>query len=328
MPDDLTEYAGFFAIGGRVRVGIPVAQGKNFQEWGIVSSLKSDLLELELSRDSLPQAALLKLGATLNLRPAGQEGRCCRGVLVREGQRGALALRLVDGVVAFEQREFYRQDVYVPVDYRIPPVQNVADIRERWRLELVDREFAAQVPEPGEDPEIAHAREEIRSRLERRAAVTPVAANLSGGGMRIVIPERLEPGQLVEVTIYLPHPKRAVELVAEVVEPRNCPSSGGFNTALRFRFIEEADRDRIVGFISAEQLAQLARLGLGKPSEDFAARGGEGPLRLRIAVGILVLALLVGYLSHSIVEKRERGEKHEIQRLFEAGIAKYLKQRR
>jgi len=37
---------------------------------------------------------------------------------------------------------------------------------------------------------------------------------------------------------------------------------------------------------------------------------------------------LTGYLSHSSVAKRERGEKHEIERIFEEGIARFLRQRK
>jgi len=330
MPGDFAEYASCFPIGGRVRVGIPLASGGAFQEWGVVSSLERDLLGLELSRDALPQGASLTLGNTLEVRFADQEEeRCCRAVLVGGAAGGNLALRLVDGVVTFEPREYFRQDVYLPVDYRIPPRQNPVEIREHWRQGRRDQELAAQRPEPGEPAQLTAKREEIRSRLEQRSAALPGAANMSGGGVRFSIHERLEPGLLVDLTIYLPQPQKVLELVGEVVGTQPAPSGEGFITALRFRFIDEADRDRIVGYISGEQLTQLSRLGRGEPSA-LRARGTGKSSRRRLLLGLalLLLTALVVYLTSAIIAKRERGEKHEIERIFEEGIAKILKQRK
>jgi hypothetical protein len=329
MPGDFAEYASCFPVGGRVRIGIPLATGGAFQEWGVVSSLERDLLGLELSRDALPQGAHLTLGNSLEVRFAEKESeRCCRAVLVGGAGGGVLALRLVDGVVTFEPREYFRQDVYLPVDYRLPPRQNVTEIRERWRQGRRDQELAAQRPEPGEPAQLTLKREEIRSQLRLRHAAPPAAANMSGGGVRFSIPERLEPGLLVDLTIYLPQPQKVLELVGEVVGVQPAPSGDGFITALRFRFIDEADRDRIVGYISGEQLAQLSRLGRGEPSATRARGTGKGPRRLLLGVALLLLTALVIYLASAIIAKRERGEKHEIERIFEEGIANILRQRK
>jgi hypothetical protein len=323
------EYASFLAVGGRVRVGIPLASGGAFQEWGVVRSLERDLLGLELSRDALPRGASLTLGNTIEVRFLDQEQeRCCRGVLVGEAVGGCLALRLVDGVVAYEPREYFRQDVFLPVDYRLPPRQHAGEIRERWRQGRRDQEFAAQKPEPGESARLTALRQEVRCRLEERGATPPSAATMSGGGLRLNLAERLEPGLLVDLTIYLPQPRKMIELVGEVVSTQPVPGAGSFTTALRYRFIDEADRDRIVGFISGEQLAELSRMGRGPGA--VAQKGGKGsmPRWLRILLGMVILAALIGYLANSILVKRARGEKHEIERAFEEGIARYLKLRK
>jgi hypothetical protein len=324
MSGFLAEYAGCFPAGERVRVGIPLAAGGAFQEWGVVCSLERDLLELELSRDFLPQEASLALGRTLDLRlPDAAGERCCRGVLVG-GTAGRLALRLVDGVVPYEPREYFRQDVYLPVDYRLPPLQNPGAVRESWLRGRRDQEFAAQKPEPGEPAELAALREEIRARLGERPAAPPAAANISGGGVRLSIPQRLTPGLLIELSIYLPHPAKRLEIVGQVVEVKPGPGRGHFSTALYYRFIDEADRDRIIGYIAREQSAQLSRLrreaGPAPPDE----KGGSGRGALRRALGILILALLTAFLVHSVLSRRGRGEKHEIERIFEEGIARHL----
>jgi hypothetical protein len=326
---DFAEYASCFPVGGRVSVGIPLDEGGTFQEWAVVGSLDRDLMELELSRDMLPQGAHLVLGNTLQVRrPEKDGGRCCRGVLVGEGEHGGLALRLVEGVMNFEPREYFRQDVYLPVDYQLPPSQQLIEVRERWRQRRLDRELAAQQPYPGEPEQLTALREAVRLRLEQRPTAPPSAANMSGGGVRFDTPERFTPSQLVELTIHLPQPEKVLELVGEVVSVQPAPHGEGFRTAMRFRFIDESDRDRIVGYISHEQLAQLARLA------RVEARGSQPSFRrgrarlLRLGLTLVLVAALVGYLAYSVVEKRQRGEKHEIERIFEESIAKYLKQRR
>jgi hypothetical protein len=329
MSGSFADYASFFPVGGRVRVGIPLATGGAFQEWGMVSSLERDLLGLELSRDALPQGTSLVLGQMLEVRFSEQGAeRCCRGVLVGEAAGNCLALRLVDGVVDYEPRQYFRQDVYLPVDYRLPANQNPEEIRAAWLQGRRDQEIAAQTPEPGEPAQLTAQREEIRARLERRSAAPPAAANMSGGGVRLGIPQRLEPGLLVDLTFYLPQPRKVLEIVGEVVGVQPSPGGEGFLTALRYRFIDEADRDRIVGYVSGEQVAQLARLGRGGGQPDTrAAKPGNSARRLALLLGFLLLAALFWSLAQAIVAKRERGEKYEIERIFEEGIARYLRQR-
>lgn len=330
MAGDFTEYADCFPVGARVSIAIPIAGGGQFQDWALVNSLERDLLEVALSRDALPDGAHLARGSMVQVRRPEKDGmgRCCRGIVVGDGAEGALELRLVDGVVPFEPREYYRQDVYLPVEYRLPPTQQVSEVRERWRTRLRDQELAAQQPELGEPEEVARQREELRRRLAERAELPPAAANMSGGGVRIDIPERFIPGQLVELTFYIPEPHRVLELVGEVVTVQPSPVSESFRTALRYRFIEEADRDRVVGYVSREQLAQLARLGRGEAREKRVLTGRRFPRWLRPVLGLLLLAGLITHLALSIVAKRERGEKHEIEKIFEEGIARYLMQRR
>jgi hypothetical protein len=240
-----------------------------------------------------------------------------------EPQNHRLALRLIDRVLVFEPREFFRLDVYLPLDYRLPARQAPDEIKERWRQCRWSMEFAAQSPEPGESAELGALREEIKSRLERKTA-PPTAANLSGGGVRLNMAERLRPGMLVELTIHLPQPQRMLEIVGEVVQV--VPGRDGFSTALRYRFIDEADRDRLIGYISAQQLWQLSQQApTGPGAERLRAKGGRR--RLRLALGLALLAAFIGCQARSIVMKRENGEKHEIERVFDEAIVNFLRQR-
>lgn len=327
MSGNLAEYARYFQEGSRVRVGVPLADGGVFHESGVVCHLDGDLLELELSRDVLPQQAILELGLTLELGLLDRDvWHSCRAMVAGEPEQHRLLLRLIEGIVPFEPREFFRQDVYLPLDYRIPPDQLFEEIAKRWRESRREMEFAAQRPEPGEAAELGALREEIKARLEKGKVAPPAAANISGGGVRLDISEQLQPDMLIELTIYLPQPQRVLEIVGEVVDVRPVPGETRFSTALRFRLIDEADRDRLIGFITARQLSQLSQHAHQGTSRTSAERP-RGHRRLRLAIGIALLVALVAWEARVIVQKRERGEKHEIERIFEKAVQEYLTQR-
>lgn len=328
MAAELTQYAEHFREGTRVSLGVPLDLGGVFQEWGVVRSLDEDLLELELSRDELPEHAALKAGDMIDLRlPEKDEVKHCRGMVAMEPELHRLLLRLVEEVELYEPRQFYRQDVYLPLTFRLPPRQSADEIRESWRGRLWAREFAGQEPDAGESEELRLLREELRRREEERKAVPPVAANLSGGGVRFNMAERLDPGMLVELSIPLPDTGRILELVGEVVQVRPLPDGVRFSTALSFRFVEEADRDRLIGFLSAQQLRQLKLQAPTRPSVEW----DDGRRRRRTVASVLFVLFLTAFVGcqvRAIVVQRDRGEKHEIERLFEDAVAKFLRQRR
>ncbi|HBA88380.1 MAG TPA: PilZ domain-containing protein [Geobacter sp.] len=329
MTEELAQYAEHFPEGGRVRVSVPLEDGGVFPEWGVVASLERDLLQVDLSRDALPEHALLEQGQTLDLGLSTKTGgMSCRGVLVGEELDGhRLVLRLIEDVLPFEPREFFRQDVYLPLDYRVPPTQFPDDARMRWEERRREIEFAAQSPEPGEPEELEDTREEIRARLEKRKAAPPIAANISGGGVRLNISEKLMPGMLVELSMYLPHPQRMLEIVGEVVEVAPLPDGVRFSTALQYRFIDEADRDRLIGFITTRQLLQLSQMA---PRDNFEPPPPPSPWGRRLGVFLCIafIAAVAAFLVHANIVKREAGEKWEVQRVFDEGIMKFLRQQR
>ncbi|MBU5612217.1 PilZ-like domain-containing protein [Geomonas azotofigens] len=329
MAEELEQYTRYFQEGSRVRVGIPLEGGGWFPEWGVVATLDDDLLLVDLSRDQLPEETLLETGQTLNVGlPEQEQALTCRAVLVRvDGAEHRLALRLIEGVYPFEPREYYRQDVYLPLDYRLPLSQIEADVRLRWLERRREIEFAAQTPEPGEPEDLEDSREEIRARLEKRKETTPVAANISGGGLRININQKLIVGQLIELSIYVPNSKQLIEIVGEVVEVRDLPDQARFSTAVRYRMIDEADRDRLIGYISAQQLLQLSQQTprvLPTPEPGLSTFAW----RLQIALAFILLVAFVGCQVKAIRMAKQRGEKWEVQRIFDEGFVEFLKRQR
>lgn len=321
-------YARHFLAGRRVRIAVPRSENLPFQEWGRVLSLTDDLLEIDLSRDSLPPQASLQLGRFVHLSLLdGQDNLGCNGSIASFEKPHRLVLRLLDEVGPYDRREFFRQDVSIQLDYRIPPSQIPHEIREHWRQCRWATEFASQEPDPNEPAELTSLRREIQATVERRKAAPPVTVNVSGGGMRLNLKERLHPGMLVELGIYLPQPRKVLEVIGEVVQVTASADKDRFSTALRYRLIDEADRDRLIGYMATQQMWQLSRQSSQPASSDPAPVTPPVNQR-RLAVWLLILVALLGWQIHAVLAAKARGDQHEIARMFDQAIMEFLKQRK
>lgn len=327
MSGDSAACARHFLAGRKVRIAVPLSERAPFQEWGRIRSLDNGFLAVDLSRDSLPPQACLQLGRIVHLSLLDGQNLGCNGCVTLLEKPHRLVLRLLDELVPYEQREYYRQDVSLQLEYRLPPSQLPQEIKEHWRQCRWAAEFASQEPDPDEAPELTSLRREIRNGLERRKAAPPVTVNLSGGGVRLYLKERLHPGMLVELGIYLPPPRKVLEVVGEVVQVTASADRDQFNTALRYRLIDEADRDRLIGYIAAQQMWQLSRQNQVSPAAERApAKPSFRPQRL--ALCLLILTGFLGWQVHSALVARDRGEKHEIARMFDQAITEFLRQRK
>ncbi len=85
---------------------------------------------------------------------------------------------------------------------------------------------------------------------------TPV--NISGGGMRLPVSEKLQEGAILGLEIVLNMPQPCiVECTAKVVKLYGGGFGGGYQLALSYVDIEQEDQDAIVAYCLAEQRKQL-----------------------------------------------------------------------
>ncbi len=157
MAEEVLKYADYFPPGMRVEVEIPLAEGHLLRDDARIVSADRDLLELHLSRHISPESAILEMGTDLFVRTGKErEGYRCRAIFLRCDDLCRLHVRLAGEVVPCDEREFFRVDVFIPLSYH---------------------------------PYSGHGREMMRE--ERTGADRmkpfPVAANLSGAGVRINI---------------------------------------------------------------------------------------------------------------------------------------------
>jgi len=359
--DDFENYANYFSVGMKVSVGIPLANAGVFRDWAIISEIDEDFVSLQLSRDQLPLSVSLQVGHILDLRGGKDDsGYSCRAIVVDEGPFRAILLRLIGEIVSDELREFYRIDAFLPIKYYISLEQSVDTLRQEWahrreQRQAIDADFkhkdwdsrllpgSAELPPERRLKQARDDEEGEGDQVEEHAdtwdTIIPLAANISGGGVRITTHQHFESGVYVLLEILVPNPGRIVDIVARVITANRKYVVGEdheyYNTGLQFVFIDERDRDAIVNHISNVQLKRIRQLREQFIFRDALSAEGEEqeePSRFRGAglgkwlgfalVFLMITMLVINYFRHYAKEH----PKNEIEEIFEGGVRKYLEQ--
>lgn len=371
---DYDQYLQHFPVGLKVTVGIPVPGGDTFHDWAVIHQIEEDLVSLQLSRDTLPEQVRLTVGTIFEVR-AGDEssGYSCRAIIVAEGYRREILLRLIGEIVSSELREFYRIDAFLPIRYFLSEEQHQNKLKKNWQEKREARLLAAQerrerLQKPwerlsqGSDHEelpteelnldefwedSGEGDEDLRPKQAEEDTVDhswddviPLAANISGGGVRLQLHHRFQADTLVPLEIYLPsEPEHRVIDAVGVVAFANENYAAGkqlqrttYNTGLKFKFIDERDRDAIVSYISTVQLKRIRQM-----REQYLFRSGPAteppPLTAEqrrilaiktVTSGLIVVAVLVGLVFY-FKDYSENRPKNQIEQLFDKGFEEYLK---
>jgi hypothetical protein len=358
---DMELYSRYFPVGKKVGVGIPLPNADVFKDWAIIHDIDEDLVTLQLSRDILPVSVSLHYGLILELRGGTENNSyCCRAIVVSEGDARALLLRLIGEIVSDELREFYRIDAFLPVKYFVSHEQHIDRLHQQWdarralrhHLEFEQKEqrwTRDTVPTEAELPHERHydsleTTEDVGAVMdtpdvgpESWDTIIPLAANISGGGLRIITHQGFTDGEYILLEILVPSPQRVIDVIGRVVFANRNLAAGNeteyFNTGVQFVYIEERDQDAIVTYISTIQLKRIRQL-----RERYLYRGGYDSLENDTSSGmfgisrpvlivvsiifVLIVALLINYFWYYAHEH----PKGEIQRTFEEGVRKYRQQ--
>ena len=369
---DFDQYLEYFPVGLKVNVGIPVPGGETFHDWAIIHTIDEDLISLQLSRDTLPAGVKLKVGTILDIRTGNEvEGYSCRAIIVTEGYHREVLLRLIGEIVSSELREFYRIDAFLPIKYFISTEQSEVRLKAAWKEKreariTAEKERKQQEKKPWERLRQAPDTEELPSeefgeeglwddtgegqeqpdqsindiRDHSWDDVIPLAANISGGGVRMLLHHKFENDTLVPIEIYLPSEPEpqvidAVCVVAFANENYAASkqfSRTSYNTGLKFKFVDERDRDAIVSYISNVQLKRIRQM-----REQYLFRSGLNPqkaeitqeqrLKLIVKTGLLITIVIFALIGLTIYFKNyaENRPKNEIELIFDKGFSEYLK---
>jgi hypothetical protein len=360
--NDFENYANYFSIGMKVGVGIPLANAGVFRDWAIIHEIDEDFVSLQLSRDQFPLDVSFHVGQILDLRGGKDDsGYSCRAIIVVEGPAQEILLRLIGEIVSDELREYYRIDAFLPIKYYISLEQDVDTLKREWvrrreQRQIVDADSrhkhwdsslslgSAELPPERrlEQARAAHGEEgdQVGEYGDAWDTIIPLAANISGGGVRITTHQLFENGVYVLLEILVPMPRRIVDIVARVITANRNYAAGGdreyFNTGMQFIFIDERDRDAIVNHISSVQLKRIRQLREQFIFREDLVAGGEekdeAPSPFSWAgvgrwlgytlVLLMIIVITLLYFRHYA----KVHPKNEIEEIFEGGIRKYLDQ--
>ena len=368
---DFEQYREHFPVGLKVNIGMPVPGGETFHDWAIIHSIDEDLISLQLSRDVLPAGVKLSVGAILDIRTGNeQSGYSCRAIIVSEGYRREVLLRLIGEIVSSELREFYRIDAFLPIKYLVIQEQNETKIKTAWKEKrearlAAERERKQNEKKPWQRIYLSGVEEEIpteelgdSSLLEDSGEgdsedtfdeygdhswddLIPLAANISGGGVRMLLHHRFESDTLVPLEIYLPtEPEPCIVDAVGIVAFANDNfaatkqfNRASFNTGLKFKYIDPRDQDAIVSYISNVQLKRIRQM-----REHYLFRQSDQPdsqvivpqadrlksLAKTALLSVLVVIILI-WIALYFKSYSENRPKNEIELIFEKGFSDYLK---
>ena len=363
---DYEQYAKHFPVGMKISVGIPVPGGKVFTDWAKINELDEDLLIIQLSRDQLPDGVRLLVGTIMDIRGGSDDNAySCRAIIVTEGFAREIVLRLIGEIVSDELREYYRIDAFLPIKYFISANQSEVRQKQEWTERRNARIAAEQekklkakrpwerlrLPPESEIPDEETTEDIFQERFDQPIQseddqtdhtwddVIPLAANISGGGIRMLMHHHFEEGQLVPVEIFLPtepQPK-VIDSVCEIIFSRENQAASRdyhrltYNTGMTFKFIDERDRDAIVGYISNVQLKRIRQLrekyifrGLGEQDNTENSSGINSRIgKLMIAILLFLILFVIVRFFYDYATNPNR-PKNEIQGTFEEQIRKIM----
>ena len=227
-------------------------------------------------------------------------GYSCRAIIVIEGRASFILARLIGEIVTDELREFYRVDAFLPIKYFLSRQQDPDILKNEWQQrrrkrldeELLRKQQPWDVTFIAEDAELPPERRQATVDTKQDEVddswdtIIPLAASISGGGLRIVAHQRFEVGQYVPLEIMVPStPKRIVEAIGKIVIVTPNRGAEGdresFSVAMKFIHIDERDRDAIINHIATIQLKRIRQTARAfrDPGRSGFVRGGALPNR-------------------------------------------------
>ncbi len=190
-----------------------------------------------------------------------------------------IALRLESAASERPRREYVRIDDYICLDYEVLRGEERAVLEEFRRR--APRRPAIQLLPPGRftQKDERNVVEELEKEIlkvmigmdlkidaivrylaagDRKPLMTftPQWVNLSGSGLRFVASEAIQAGDFVEIRLHLQDGGGLPIVLLGVAirtESPSAPPAKGMEVAVRYRYVEEEDRDRIIRYIFSRQ---------------------------------------------------------------------------
>jgi hypothetical protein len=255
------DYRQHFHVDQQINATFRLENNSFVEANAIVTSLEGSSLMLELIGNGLPAEPGLHKHADVQVTGwSGWALNRCAAMIVSITNNKQICIKLSGPITEEQRREYFRLDVEMPVIWSIPGDQQLGIVETFWETE---RELLLSLPPP---IMMEHKESFKVVRWKGKKEILPQKLNLSGGGIRLKMPDYIEPGTLVTVDLFLPlFPPRDIHIVAEVLRCNEITlqwqKGDSFITAMCFHCISEKDRESIISFIFSEQrrLLQLSQ---------------------------------------------------------------------
>lgn len=327
MEDEYSEYREYLGEGMRLEIGIPLSGGGVFRDWGIISDGNRDELVVQISRDVLPSEVHFDIGFILDVSIwVKSDVYTCSGIVIEKLGGRVLRIRLFGSFMLRERRQFFRIELGMRVKYDIIDESLRRDVERDWELRKEHEHMKFQ----GYD-DIVIAAQMARfppARAIQWQDILRAQLNLSGGGLCLRIPQKVQPEQLLNLELHLPlDPPRVVHTVVRVIHikpPRELrDGSLRYDTGMQFELLDERDRDLIFKQISVAQIDHLRKLA-DKRELVYAEGAGRPPLTPRQILARVAWAALLLLLAWALIRYYSNySPSGEIQKTYEKSIRKY-----
>lgn len=255
-----SELAAYMRPDQQIKIAIHLPNETILDINATILKIEGNLLHLETFRSGERQIAITPNGARINILTT-EAWAFCRGTGTVKNVSGRVFTVDIDGPLEIQQRrEFFRLDMFLPVAYSVPIDQQLSNVEGMWKARkmLLDNSAPNKVlPYQGSFKVYG---------WDDGSDVEPKRVNMSGGGLRIKLPEELSPGTFINLDIFIPTPPlKAVIAVGSVIRATevllNLETSTSYVTSIKFALITEKDQERIISYIFNEQRNNLRVLG-------------------------------------------------------------------
>ena len=254
MATELFDYGKYFEELQKINLSVCLGGGGSFDGGAAITSLKGSLASLELYGSERPPVGGIRPGAEVSVSVWTGGALCrCDGLVETVRDDRQFSVRLSGEVRETQRREYFRLDVSLPLVYKVLDGITHEEAEADW---VSDRKVFSRPPEfvsTGNGPKVIDWDGED---------ISPVRANLSGGGMRFRVSRLIKSGALLKLTLFpsLPQP-RPIYVVAEALRCQEITLSREpgthYSLSLKFVMIVDRDREAIISYLFNEQRREL-----------------------------------------------------------------------
>jgi hypothetical protein len=223
-------YHDYFHPGQRATVEMSLEGEGVFRDGAVVTAVGETSIAVRLSRQQLPERALLRPESPLVIRVGGSgSGYSCSGILLNDRQEGELRIAFVGEVVSIDARQYFRLGTDLPVII-FNVTAGAAEESCFGGLRVVGKQNLPRI------------------------------VGISGGGLRTETSMAMTAGDTVYATFQLPLPEQEViPIVGKVAHSETIRRKGAVvvRAGINFVHINERTRDSIIRYVCNEEITRI-----------------------------------------------------------------------